>query len=240
MLNKVTIVLLNCRRAENVDRLVRLYSEMDAVGGVIVWSTAPGDFRFDHPKVRTASCHQEWGMYPRYLMALMSETDAVLAVDDDLFLPEPTILALLEHWRAKPEVVHGLHGRGPNESGNYSAGPDGCWSGCSDAEVEIVCGRAALFHRCIVPFVFLELMNPKWPQVYAKAMELGVNPTQIEDMILSYCSLSRGGALNHVYRLPHDELPNPHAICSRANHYTYRNIGMKFCREYFKIEQPQP
>jgi hypothetical protein len=235
--NQISVVLLSCKRDENVRILSERYSSMEIVSDLIIWSSPPGDFRMTHPKVRCATCSPDWGMVPRYMVSTMAKSMAVMAVDDDLFVPEETISILLGRLNDDERIVHGLHGRGPNAGGNYSAGAKGEWSGGSDADVEIVCGRVAMFSRGLAHDAVSNFMLPEMAPMYDEADRLGVYPSQIEDMLLSYSAMARSGRLNRVYKLTHEELPCHDAICSKPNHYTYRNFGMKFLRNHFGIDQ---
>ncbi len=71
-INKVSVVLLNCKREDNVRYLVDAYSDMEVVDELIVWSSPPGDFRSKKAKVKTATCTPDWGMFPRYLVSMMA------------------------------------------------------------------------------------------------------------------------------------------------------------------------
>jgi hypothetical protein len=225
----VTLILLNCKREANVRDLVSRYCNMNVVGEVIVWSSPPGNFVSSHPKVKTATCSPDWGMFPRYMVATLAANRAVLALDDDLFLPSDSIEALLAQWKLFPEVVHGISGRHPDKFGKYGT--------CNLPEVEVIVGRCGLFARRLASVALEALDDPQWDTLWSEAVLLNVRTSQIEDMVLSYAAIAQSRRLNRVSRLPFTELPAPAAICSNPNHYVYRNIGMQFCRRFFGIEK---
>jgi hypothetical protein len=227
----LTIGILNCKRQANVTELVRRYSAMPVVSRITVWSSPPGDFRVgDNPKLLTATCAPDWGMYARFQSVLNAPTEFVMTVDDDLFVPEDSILAMLDaRMEDKDNRISGLFGRRPGIDQRFAVRHD-----LMDTECEIVVARVMLFHVSLIPRFFDVVRDPCWQQLYAQGRASGWEKvTNIEDIIMSYTTMRDTGRLNQIHKLDCLELDAPHAIWQMPNFFQYRQAGMTFCQRLF-------
>jgi hypothetical protein len=228
----LTIGILNCHRQANVVKLVKRYSAMPLVSRITVWSSPPGDFRItDNPKVLTATCAPDWGMYARFQSVLNAPTEWIMTVDDDLFVPEESIKTMLDaRMKDKDKMVSGMFGRRPSRTQEFAVFHD-----IEDTVCEIVVGRVMVFHVSLISRFFDVVRNPKWEELYAQGRQAGWSKTtNIEDIIMSYVAMQTApGRLNQIHKLGCQELDAPFPVWTMRNFFKYRQAGMTFTQQFF-------
>lgn len=227
----LTIGILNCKRQNNVVTLVNRYSAMPIVSRVTVWSSPPGDFRVsDNPKLLTATCAPDWGMYARFQSVLNAPTEWVMTVDDDLFIPEESIKVMLDaRMKDKDKRISGMFGRRPSQDNGFAVFKD-----LVDEDCEIVVARVMVFHVSLIGKFFDVVRDPRWQELYAKGRANGwTKTTNIEDIIMSYTAMRDTGRLNQIHKVPHQEFDAPEPIWKMPNFFPYRQAGLTFTQQFF-------
>lgn len=229
----LTVGILNCKRQAHVVELVKRYSAMPIVSRVTVWSSPPGDFRIsDNPKVLTATCAPDWGMYARFQSVLNAPTEWVMTVDDDLFVPETAIKTMLDaRMKDSAKLVSGLCGRRPSIDQRFAVRCDH-----TDADCEIIVGRCMVFHVSLLGRFFEVVRNPDWEKLYERGRQMNAHRllTNIEDMIMSYMAMDGArGRLNRIHQVDCQEFDAPHATWNMPNFFPYRQAAMSFCQQFF-------
>ena len=218
----ISVVMLHWKRPENVHRLIATYSLMKSVGEIFLVNNNP-DFRLacHLPKVTVVNANKDLGLFSRFAMGALASFPMVLIVDDDLFVPEETLLKLKAAWLADPMIIHGLIGRRSLNRGYSSKtihGPS-----------EIVLTRALITtpEYCAMALVHARRFTE----------ELQAEPKgNGEDILLSYVVMSHSKRLNMAHRLPFLELPSPEAIHLRVvNHRRHRSRVVRWCLENMEM-----
>jgi hypothetical protein len=213
----LTLIMLNWKRPAQLARIVERQRSYAAIERVIVWNNNPAQpLTLEHADV--INCNRDHGLFTRFAAAALAPTDAVLLQDDDILVPEATVQALYETWRREPGVLHGTHGRQI----------DGQRYVLRDAYgvVDVVLTRCMIAHRDLC----LEALRHQ--PCFADLR--GTPSGNGEDIVLSAVAFSRTRRGNRAYRLPFENLPEPHAISRRPNHQEHRNQVVRRCIDIFR------
>ncbi|KAG1677205.1 hypothetical protein FOA52_013403 [Chlamydomonas sp. UWO 241] len=112
---RVSVVIMNWLRPDNVKRVLRQYTKYDAVLEVIVWMCHPDTrFNFSHAKVRIVddvSANDLHGLSTRFKGCLMAASPWVLIQDDDHYLKEEGLARMMAAKAASPTRLIGAFGR---------------------------------------------------------------------------------------------------------------------------------
>jgi hypothetical protein len=222
----LTVVMLNWARPGNVWRNVVRYSSYGIVRKIFCFNNGArlvGTSELP-PKCVVVEASEDLGLYTRFAIATLAPTDAICHTDDDIGVPEETLLALYEKWRNAPLRCHGLYGR--YASDRYSRG-----NVFGDVDVvltrAVVCGARTNLTALGVRRQFDDLV---------------CQPSgNGEDIVLSFAAMSLSGARNSAYRLPAEDYPDEIAACREpvaihrrwADHYEHRNRVVERCRAVF-------
>lgn len=214
----ISVVMLHWKRPENVNRLITTYSLMGSVGEILLVNNNH-EFRLECnlPKVTVLNSNKDLGLFSRFALGALASYPCALIVDDDLFVPEETLLKLYEAWISDPTIIHGLIGRSSIDR-RYS-------SKTVHGPCEIVLTRALLTtpEYCAMTLVHARRFNEELP-----ATPKGNG----EDILLSYVAMRRSKRLNMAHRLPFYDLPAPEAISLRVpNHRQHRSEVVRWCLE---------
>jgi len=209
------IVLMNWARPKNVNYLIEHYSKMVSVSKIIVINNNSNDTELCaklQPKEVRVNISEDLGLFTRFAFACLSRKDAIFLVDDDILLPEETLLFLYNEWTKQPDTIHTLVGRNV-ENNQYSKLP--VFEGKCDISLT----------RCCVTT----------PEMCAKALKYAknfvneLNGSPIgngEDILISFVA---GKSI--AYRLPREELPANDGIHKRPGHYEYRTKAVNWCQK---------
>jgi hypothetical protein len=219
----ITIVTLNWARPENTIANLRQYAAYPAVQQVLCFNNGPPLRR---PRNLSTKCvileaSRDLGLYSRLAAAALARTDAIFHTDDDIVVPEVTLMRLMEAWIRSPHSCHGLHGRRarPSYQRENAIGP-----------VEIVLTRALMCSRQVSSFAlsathyFDDL--PSVPEGNG------------EDIILSFAAMAATRCFNMAYALPSAEYVRgtEHAIHRRwPEHFAHRSRIVARCRGVFSV-----
>ena len=224
----LSVVIMNWARPANVVMLVNQYLHESRVSEVIVWDSSP--YRLNLPPHHMlrhvhniSQPGDEWspmGLYPRYAMGALAAGEAVLIVDDDIQLTSPAISELHDEWMKDPEVLHGVFGRQPPESGEYSISN-------STGPVQIVLTRA------VVASPWLCARALAWGTRHMKQCP-GTPRGNGEDIVLSHVAMAMTGRLNqaHPVQFRNMNYDDKNAISVKVDdHIQHRTAMVRWCRK---------
>lgn len=226
MNEKITVVMLNYQRVANVERIVRAHLLNDRVACVLIWnnnSQAATPF-FGDPRVRIVEARQNWGLFPRYALALLAPTDCVLIQDDDLMLPAETAEKLFTEWNLARLRIHGLYGRLLIDGERYAENRDH-----DDCLVPIVLGRCMMFRRQLVPVFFDWLEAVVIQNAMKTGAAMGCLPSSCDDIIFSFAGMQISQSGHRIHNLPRVELSADGAISANPKHYEFRQLMTAAC-----------
>lgn len=189
----LTVVMLNWRRPHNVLQNLRHYAAFNIVHRVICFNNGPR-LRYhgrlpDNVVVIEAS--QDLGLYSRLATGALATTSAVFHTDDDLLVPESSLMALYDRWCEEPNSCHGLHGR--NAVTEYD--PKNQFG-----RVDIVLTRALICSRAVNDVALAA--TPYFADLGSVPVGNG------EDIILSFAASFLSGVRNAAYDLSYVEQPD--------------------------------
>ena len=217
---RLSAVLLNWKRPANVEKIVASLLACEEVDDITVWNNNPDCARALPAAVRVIQS-PELGLYTRFAAGCLARHEAVLLQDDDLLLPPGVVQVLHREARRNPQVLHGIFGRAPTETGTYAIALDGT------GRVPMVLTRALICPRiyCAKFFehvhVFDELQRDSQP--YGNG----------EDIIFSFVAMKLSGQLNRIHGLPVTELPEEFAIGKRTrDHLDHRTRVLDACQRW--------
>jgi len=213
----LTAILLNWKRPDNVRRIVQEYERYAAITRIVVFNNGARLDGLRSSKLVLVEASSNMGLYPRFAMAGLAQTEAIFHTDDDLLVPEGTLLTLYDHWTRAPFTCQGVQGRRADERG-YNG--ENVWG-----EVEVVLTRALVSHR-ITNLRALEL-TPRFADLACVPMGNG------EDILLSFVASSLSGRKNMAHKLPFQELPDKGrsvaiSVCW-PDHYKHRSAVVRRC-----------
>lgn len=221
---KLTVVMLNWARPANVTKFVSSYLQMRCVSAVTVINCNPATTCCDTADVRVLNiqCDSDPGLTARFAGAALARTDLVLFADDDIELPEITVMQLLNAQQIYGGAS-GIFGRCPGPDGVYPANADYVYG-----NVPIVLTRAV-----VVPAV---ICGQAARYTHQMVKELGGSPYgNGEDIVLSYTAMrANQGKLNWASKLPYRnrDWDSESAISVRyADHAKHRSAVVRWCRE---------
>ena len=221
----ITLIMLSWKRVDNLIKAIETEFDGELISEVIVWNNNKDvDLRGKLPKnVRLIQSNEDFGMRTRFGAALFAKNDCILLHDDDMVLPKLTIQNLYDEWELDNEIMYGLNGRIPKADNTYG-------KSVKEGKTHIVIGRTMLLKRTYcVDFFQIERDLEAQPNHSA--------PQGHEDILMSYFVMSKSGRLNEILYSRYEDLPAPHAICDRDNHYEQRTEFMQDCQKYFEIDK---
>lgn len=159
------------------------------------------------------------GVYARLAAASLATTDVVFHTDDDLIVPEYTLLALFSYWSRAKSSCHGLFGRVayPTYKLGNVLGP-----------VEVLLTRALMCSRRVnnIALSATDLFD----DLKGKPRGNG------EDIILSFAGMAASKHLNFAYPLPaKNHGGEDHFAIHRSwpDHLEHRRRVVSRCRRVF-------
>ena len=126
---KISAVILNRKRPCNLEHVIlpalEKYSCVDEI--IISHCKEETTFEYESGHCRVVhrhdhvENHREYGMGCRFLAGKNACNDVILLLDDDVIMPESSLLALCDEFTRDPDVIHSLYGRNPGRQLSYSA-----------------------------------------------------------------------------------------------------------------------
>lgn len=215
---KVSVSLLNWNRPKNVDNILNIYTQYDVIDDIIVYNNnIKNKYFYKHPKVRVVNSKTN-DLRNRYRGAVLAKNKAVLIQDDDILLPEDTIISLANNLLKEPYKLHGIFGRNIGPRYTYESlrnfGP----------EVDIVLTRAVMSKRSMSK-KFLKYTSPL-DYLFKNNSQGEVEWNNGEDIVLSLLIEDIYDTKPSVYNLKYkdfeDSTSNDIAIHKRKNHEKFR------------------
>lgn len=211
---RITAILLNWRRPDNLLHVVNALATQVAAPLILLWNNgAPISDSRIHWRVDSSVNAHCW---PRWLLASMAQTEFVATLDDDLALADELVLSdAIDFLAGQPEDrIIGPMGtildcaREYRECQHVTAPP-------TDQPVDIVKGRMMVMRRSGL------LKNFR------------MTPCREDDIAIS-AMMARGRRQFHLCPgLFHGRLvglPEPHALCSQPGHFSSREQARRaFC-----------
>jgi len=198
----ISVVVPNWGRAYNLKRLVLpVLEQCDCVDEIII-THGRRDTAFDYESARCRIVHRlddgdinrRHGLARRFVAAAAARNDTVLSLDDDIVIPESSLLALHEHYLRDPDIIHSLYGRDPDRRHRY------CDLVRNGAVTYALTGAALLPKRLADAFF------EHAPLVEALVREHSEPLWNGEDLFMSLVAIKRNRRLNRAYALPRIEL----------------------------------
>jgi hypothetical protein len=173
------------------------------------------------PKCVLIESSGDLGLYSRLAAASLAKTAAIFHTDDDLGVPEATLQALFDQWRAAPHCCHGLYGRlvQPLYRPENVYGP-----------VEVVLTRALICSRVI--------NNSALSAIHLFDEMEAVPHGNGEDIILSFTAMAMSRQLNVAHRLQSEDYPDHDAVAIHRrwrHHFAHRQKVVARCRQVFSL-----
>lgn len=221
-----SLLLLNWKRPGNLSRILAVEQSYKAVAEILVFNNNGDEpFHHAHPKVKVLNASTDFGLRSRWILAALAQSECLIFQDDDILLPESTVVGFIQEVTRDPLRVYSLHGRNPGPHGEYNPA-------AAYGMVEIILTRAAAMHRKLVPSVF------KSEQDFREA-GYEIPASNGEDIFLSCCISAQFGRKHKVLRLPFADLPSPGALSSRPEHIKQRTQLLRQCKRFFSVGAAQ-
>jgi len=198
---KITAILLNYKREQNLREILQALGETGLVPEVIVWNNNPATRLRGGAAVKVINAAHNFKAYARYAAAFLAANDLILFQDDDLVLRPDDLAALHRQLTDDPGRICGIAGRNLTD-GAYSQEP-------AFGEVDIVLGRFMLFSKQLLASVYGEMLK-------LTPIERG------DDIAFSLLT----GVKHIAPRTPWKELDgaDEHALWRHSDHYTKRQM----------------
>jgi len=220
----LSLLFLHWKRSENLTAILDVEAKYSSVAEIIVLNNNSKTlFQHAHPKVKVLNSSFDFGLRTRWVLGVLASNDCLVFQDDDLIVPEETLLAFHTELENDPLRAYSLHGRNPGKRNDYN-------SKDVVGDAEIVLTRATCIHKQHIPLIIeseQEFFRGRGTQLPAG------REFPAEDIFLSYAISSHFGKKHKVLKLPHKNLSTPHAISSNKGHLRRRTELMRECQEFF-------
>jgi len=212
---RVTAILLNYERRENIPLIVRsLHRQSEAVDVWLVNNSTMEDFGAD----RCVFIPWNAGVSIRVLMAVYIKTPWVMFLDDDL-MPGDTefVKAALGLAVKRPDTILGAYGRHLSQTPPH-------YHSDADGKAEIVKGRFMFFRRGLLDRVRMPCVPPDLDVRFCEDIHLSLEAGRAEPVHWVDAGL----------RARLVELPDAGGLCRRPGHMAERE---RFCEWWLKERQ---
>ena len=119
-----TAILLNYKRPQNIELLLRMLLQVPLINNVIISNNNPACdlskwFFFTHPRVRVVEQFASKPCAERYFIARETSGEYFVCIDDDLFLLPSQVQKICEETLKDPSVLHGMFGQELLKDGTF-------------------------------------------------------------------------------------------------------------------------
>jgi hypothetical protein len=241
---KFSVGLLSWKRIQNIKDIVDEYIfHDDLIDEIIIWNNNPDEhIEFkgdDYSIVKVINCKnpEDFGLITRFCVGTLSKNPMIVLHDDDLILPQESLIKLRDEWEKEPNCFHTFFGRSPNDDNEYSIA-------IKEGKAEI-CGRCYVIDRKLCGLVLHEYWN-------LEEDERQLIHTKGDDILASYVLTHYTGNLHSVHNIPYIQLDDSFALSfgeSRPEKpleeihgkdieqwYEYRTEMMRFCQKRYQNE----
>ena len=239
---KITVVILNYDRPDNVENLILPFIEKYQSIDEIIISHGKESTSFNYTSVHCRIVHrhdwgkvdQKYGVARRFLAALDAKNNTILMLDDDVLLPEETLNQLHEMSQQRPEIIHGLTGKTFSKAFKY-------WPNAYYGDVPVVLTSCALFPKHLIEKTVdqLDLCDDFFKDNTPKVHWNG------EDIFISLVAVKLNNCLNKAYPLDYSSITELGgdrrfiAISStpRDHHYSHRTQFVRYLVRKFELQK---
>lgn len=221
----ISAVVPNWGRAWNLARLVLpALEQCDCVDEIII-THGRRDTVFDYESARCRIVHRRddgdinrrHGLARRFVAAAAARNDTVLSLDDDIVIPESSLLALHKQYLRDPDIIHSLYGRDPDRRLRY----------CDLVRTGAV--TYALTGAALLPKRLADVFFEHAPLIEALVREKSEPLWNGEDLFMSLAAIKHNRRLNRAYSLPRIELRADGdgaaaAVSGGAGHLAWRSL----------------
>ncbi|MDD9869678.1 MAG: hypothetical protein OXU50_07295 [Gammaproteobacteria bacterium] len=221
----ISVVVPNWNRAWNLTHCILPVLEQCACVDEIIITHGRRDTVFDYDSARCRIVHRRddgdvnrrYGLARRFVAVAAARNDTVLSLDDDIIVPESSLLALHEHYLRDPDIIHSLYGRDPDRELGYSN------------RVRTGAVTYALTGAALLPKRLADAFFEHAPLVEALVRSRSEPLWNGEDLFMSLVAIQRNRRLNRAYPLPRIELRTdgdgaPAAVSGGAAHLAWRSL----------------
>ena len=201
---KFSVGLLSWKRIQNIKDIVDEYIfHDDLIDEIIIWNNNPDEhIEFkgdDYSIVKVINCKtpEDFGLITRFCVGTLSKNPMIVLHDDDLILPEESLIKLRDEWEKEPNCFHTFFGRSPNEDNEYSIA-------IKEGKAEI-CGRCYVIDRKLCGLVLHEYWN-------LEEDERQLIHTKGDDILASYVLTHYTGNLHSVHDIEYQQLDESFAL----------------------------
>lgn len=179
-----TAIILNYKRPQNIELLVRTALLTSGIAKVIVSNNNPSChlerwLRLRHPRLQLLYPPDRRGTGERFGIAAGEPSEFFIAIDDDIFLRPKQLQILCEELRRKPEIPHGIFGEIMKENGVVQHAVHGF-----DGELDILNRVYAFtFEHVALFFQLVQGLNITAEQIRRESY--------FDDILLSFCGSTR-------------------------------------------------
>lgn len=116
----VSAVLLSWDRLRQLHDILDHLKALDFIDEIIVWNNNPAVAPFVDERAKVINSSHDMGMWTRFAAASLARNEHILYHDDDLIIDVDDMEQLYRAFCADDSANHGLSGRNPTESGEYT------------------------------------------------------------------------------------------------------------------------
>ena len=241
---KFSVGLLSWKRIQNIKDIVDEYIfHDDLIDEIIIWNNNPDEhIEFegdDYSIVKVVNCKnpEDFGLITRFCVGTLSKNPMIILHDDNLILPEESLIKLRDEWIKDPTCFHTFFGRSPNFINEYAIE-------IKEGKAEI-CGRCYAIDRKLCGLVLHEYWN-------LEEHERQLIHTKGDDILASYVLTHYTGNLHSVHDIPYVQLDDSFALSfgkSRPQKpteeihaqemeewFAWRTEMMRFCQKRYQNE----
>jgi hypothetical protein len=222
-MDSVSVVILNWKRLENLKRIVDVQTKYRCVSEIIVFNNNPETpVTHDNSKVKIVNSSLNFGVFARWSAGTLATSNTILFQDDDLLLPEITVLRMAQDAARDPKRIYGIVGRNIVK-GQYTPRD-------VDGVCDIVLTRALVIHRTALPAIILH---------HRKFMDAGYSlpKNNGEDIFMNLAMRAEYNTKPVALVLPWKELQDNDALSRQPSHIEERTRILRDCEQFFKTKK---
>lgn len=218
---KLSLIVMNWKRPQMVERLVAEYLQCPFIGDVVIWNNNWASTLRVAPlsRVKLIKCKVDAGLDSRWAASALADSEHLLICDDDVLLSPRALGFLFGKYLDRPKGIHGIRGRQCQ---------DGYKTKDRLGEVDVVLTACLIVNRRYVEQYFHQI-------AFFDDLR-GYGCGNGEDIVMNYVVQAAGGEKGMAYGIPFrdfDKLLVEHAVSRRAGHLAVRNEIVRRCIALF-------
>ncbi|MFT7313634.1 MAG: hypothetical protein ACI9J5_001773 [Paraglaciecola sp.] len=223
-----TMIISSFMRLENIQKILEHYNKYKILTEIIVWHNGPDklDIKNIGQKIKIIES-DDMGLMSRYAAALLAKTELVFLHDDDLLLPEKSLLKMLQLHIDGDRRTISIEGKIPHSDGSYGQSIKPKIGDSIECEIHL--NRCICTSKSIIPAFFAFL--------YKTGLSLSPQAGGGEDIVYSYAARTVTNKRPLAVGLSFENLDNQAAISNReGNQHKNRSKMMKVCQALYAKE----